>query len=537
MRTPALLALLSGLLYVFSFAPWDYAWLQWICFVPLLFAAEIVQKKSLRPLSSLFLLGMIPAVVICLGGFYWMIHATQQYGGLPLPAALVIFSLFCLTGQLQVPLFLLFRFQVSNLKIESKWPFSSAVLLGIAYVGIESLYPKLFLDTPGHAFYLSSWVRQSADIGGPFWITALILLINELLYRTLRDFKNQTWFRSALPAILLGAFIALYGVARNHQYEALHSRQEGRSELKVSLIQANIGDYLKVAAERGALDATDSVMNRYLGLSTRALAENQSDALIWPETAYPGIFQKPKTPLENHLETRLHGFLGSFSGTLVFGGYDSDASSLEYNSMFFYNSKSKTKDVYHKSTLLMFGETLPFAESFPEMKDWFPTMGFFGRGPGAEIKSVRNAAGDSFSFAPSICYEGLFTDHAIQGALLGADALLNITNDSWFGPHGEPYLHLALTQFRTIETRLPMIRSTNTGISIAIDAMGEPLSKTGVMTEALLHTRIGHRLMPESPYLKVARHLGPNWFVRLCQGILISVLLGLALTQRVRRGK
>jgi apolipoprotein N-acyltransferase len=284
------------------------------------------------------------------------------------------------------------------------------------------------------------------------------------------------------------------------------------------------------------VEATDRVMERYLTLSTRALqADPKPDAIVWPETAYPAIFQKPKSGLEQRLENQLQSFLGAFPGSLVFGGYDSDNQNLEYNSMFFYDGKTKSKTTYHKAFLLMFGETLPFADEFPSMKEWFPTMGFFGRGPGPEVKPLKSFSGETFKIAPSICYEGLFTDHSVNGALLGADALLNITNDSWFGPHGEPYLHLALTQFRSIETRLPLLRSTNTGITVAIDPLGETLGTTGVMTESVLHASIPHRIMPEPPYLTLARIFGGNWYVRLCQALLFVILGLLAWSSRLEK--
>ncbi len=483
-------------------------------------------------MRDVFRLGLIQSVVICLGGFYWMVHATMQYGGLPLPAALVVFALFCATGQLQIPLFLLLREKIRGLSLHLKHPTLTFVALGLLYAGIESIYPKLFLDTAGHAFYHSPVVRQLADLGGPFFLTSLVILLNELIYEL---FLYRTVL-ALRPVVVLAALIWTYGSVRNEQYRFFKLMTRKAPVLNVAMIQANIGDYLKVAAERGALNATDQVMDKYLSLSTQALqASPKPDALIWPETAYPAIFQKPKTALEQRLESRLAGFLQALPGTLAFGGYDSDPRQQEYNSLFIYDSPSKKKEVYHKSVLLMFGETLPFAETFPSMKEWFPTMGFFGRGPGPELKSIKNATGETFQIAPSICYEGLFTDHSVSGALQGAHALLNITNDSWFGPHGEPYLHLALTQFRSIETRLPLLRSTNTGISVAIDPTGETLGSTGVMKEAILPASIPLKKFMNSPYLLMAKAFGPNWYVRFCQLVLLMVAGWLALKEAQAR--
>ena len=525
-----LLACLSGAMYVFSFAPWDQAWLQWGAFVPLFYAIELLPGHR-RTSRWIFGVSMIPAMIICAGGFYWMIHATQEYGGLPFGAALALFAVFMLTGQLQVPIWMLLR----RLLIEGPVPRRSLVLFalssGILYSGVESLYPKLFLDTAGHAFYHSPWIRQAADLGGPFILTTLVITVNELLYLGLRTRS----LRAVLDAGLIGALLCGYGQARITQYENLKVQHADAPVFNVALIQANIGDYLKVAAERGTLDATGKVMDRYLGMSAAALAAPSApDAVIWPETAYPALFQRPKSRLEELMQQRFDGLLEKSRAHFVFGGYDADETrGEEYNTLYFYDPVTRTRDAYHKSILLMFGETLPLSDVFPSMKSWFPTMGFFGRGPGPVIHTLKNRAGVPFHFAPSICYEGLFPGFAVEGALKGADALLNVTNDSWFGEYGEPYLHLALTQFRAVETRLPLLRATNTGITVAVSPLGETPRQTGISKEDTLFSGVTRRIMPESPYMVLARVFGSSWFERFAQ--LTSLLLTGYLTLRRRQ--
>jgi apolipoprotein N-acyltransferase len=135
---------------------------------------------------------------------------------------------------------------------------------------------------------------------------------------------------------------------------------------------------------------------------------------------------------------------------------------------------------YHKNLLLLFGEELPFADTFPMLNVWFPQVGGFGRGPGSEVFSLPLQGGAlSPKIAPIICYEALFTRYTLESARKGAELLVNVTNDSWFGPFGEPELHLALSTFRSIETRLPQIRSTNTGISALILPDGSIQGATG----------------------------------------------------------
>lgn len=531
MKALFLSATLSGILYVLSFAPWDLHPLQWFAFVPLLLSADRIRNRP-GSLKATLLAGTWMSVIICIGGFYWMVGATMRYGGLPLPAALGVFLAFSLTGQLQVPLYLMIRDQV--LRHSSPSTLNSLVhplLLGAFYAGIESLYPKIFLDTAGHAFHSSLLVRQAADVGGVFFLTFLALTFNEGIATAFR-FRR---IRPALAAIALLACTLIYGQWRVNQHrEYASGTARTAPRLRASMVQANIGDFLKVAAERGTRDAMTAVLEQYLGLSGQALQETaRPDAIIWPETAYPSIFRQPETPNEVRMESRLNDFLGTFPGTLIFGGYDRDTSGVEFNSLFFHHAPSQTTRTYHKNVLLMFGETLPFADSFPTMKSWFPTMGFFGRGPGPELIEVKNAEGHPFNLAPSICYEGLIGEHSAQGAWLGADALVNVTNDSWFGPDGEPYLHLALTRFRTVETRLPLLRSTNTGFSVWMDAIGETRARSGLFESAVLNAEIEKRTWPLSPYLEIGRSLGANWFARICQ-ILTLIYAGIFLARRFR---
>ena len=514
-----LAALLSSLLYVFSFAPWSSAIpalssLQWFAFVPILY---LLSKKELNYRST-FILGFIISLGISLGGFYWVVYATQQYGGLPLPIALIVYSLFCLIFQLQVPLYLILRKKALQYLSPKIW----IAFSGLIYAGIESFYPKLFLDSAGHAFADSLYFSQLADIGGVFFITTLVITFAESLVYSIKRELKFIWIPISIITLSFG-----YGVYRVQQIESLMEAQKQGPSLRVSLIQANIGDYMKVAAERGLSDASDQVMHEYLKYSGEAISQSP-DVLVWPETAYSALFGNPQRPDEKRIEDRLRDFSHAFPGMMIFGGYDQDSAQLDYNSLFFLpSSESLTRariPTYHKNILLMFGETLPFADFFPSMRNLFPTMGFFGRGPGPQVYSVPNSKGNIFKLAPSICYEGLFPSFSTAGAALGADALLNVTNDSWFGPHGEPYLHFALTRFRTIETRLPMLRSTNTGITAVIDPLGRLEGKTNISEATVLSTLVYPHLLITSPYQNIASIFSGKWFEIFSQTMLFLLL-------------
>jgi apolipoprotein N-acyltransferase len=123
--------------------------------------------------------------------------------------------------------------------------------------------------------------------------------------------------------------------------------------------------------------------------------------------------------------------------------------------------------VYHKSTLFPFGEYLPFAERATARR-WLPGAAHLSSGDGASVLELNLGDSRNARLGPSICYEDVFPSHAGTLARLDADILINVSNDSWFGDHGAARWHLMMAAFRSIETRIPQVRATNSGYSAFI---------------------------------------------------------------------
>ena len=217
--------------------------------------------------------------------------------------------------------------------------------------------------------------------------------------------------------------------------------------------------------------------------------------------------------------------LGKIGRPLLFGGYDRTSNPHQEYNAFFMLTPHQDKDVgdlqvYRKNILLPFGEFIPGADLIPWVKRQFPQVGYFGRGNGPEVFSVELKSQSPESiirFNPIICYEALFPGFIRQAALNGSQFILNITNDSWFGPWGEPYLHLALSTFRGIEVRLPQVRSTNTGISVLVDSRGQIIQRMGVGKRGYLNVSVPLH----QPIWTLYKAWG-DWFSPLC--ILLSLL-------------
>ena len=105
----------------------------------------------------------------------------------------------------------------------------------------------------------------------------------------------------------------------------------------------------------------------------------------------------------------------------------------------------------------------------------FPEVGDFGRGPGPTVLGANEVR-----LGAQICYEGLFDWFSRRLANQGAQVLVNLTNDSWYGAWQQPYQHFYMTLARAVEVRRPLIRATNTGISGAILASGDVLETSPI---------------------------------------------------------
>ncbi|MDR3607027.1 MAG: apolipoprotein N-acyltransferase [Oligoflexia bacterium] len=527
------LVVLAGILIVASFPPWNFRGLIFIALIPWLYRLRTTTTWRRAAIWGLFL-----SMAMSLLGFYWVAYVLHEFGGLPWAIAglgLLIFSTF---GQPQFTIFAPIYFVLSKKRAAARgsercvWSLAIALL----YAGIDWSIPKLFHDTLGHSQYSAPWLRQSADLFGAHGLTFLIFWINDSLLDlifTLRQRKEPSFWPSiglTGPSVLLSLLAlgatATYGKTQEKAIQDLiaHAPQKTRA----AVIQANIGDIDKLAAHRGLRAASEQVMDQYFSLSDRALnARPQPDFLVWPETAYPSTFRTPMTPDDLARDEQVENFVNARRFPLLFGGYDRNRSK-DFNTFFLLTPHNRAKaddsdlQIYHKNILLMFGEYVPFTENNPLFQKYFPQVANFGRGPGPDILTVPTPGGQNVRLSPVICYEVLFPDYVLEAARRGSQFIMNITNDSWFGPYGEPELHLALSTFRSIEARIPQLRATNTGISALILPDGSISAQTQTFAQEILSVE-----MPLiTPPWTLMKQLG-DWFgyaALPCSMVLIGLM-------------
>lgn len=254
------------------------------------------------------------------------------------------------------------------------------------------------------------------------------------------------------------------------------------------------------AALRNAMDNMDV-------LAALGGANGNPDLIVFPETSYPFvIINGDDMPLARAL------------GADVIIGATTYTNGRMYNSLIVANENGVITHVYSKSHLVPFGEYRPFG-------DIIPTPGQLSHGNGAEVVSI-NPNGHSFVFAPAICYEIVFSDSLIpRGA--NADAIINITNDTWFGNTPGTYQHLDMVRRYAIESGLPIIRANYSGISAFVNADGVVVSSIPVAHSGYADGVVSGA--HNTPY----RIIGRDWWMAII--LLFSCMCTISLYCAARR--
>ena len=244
---------------------------------------------------------------------------------------------------------------------------------------------------------------------------------------------------------------------------------------KFLTVQANIDNEDKLYAEQGPA-FRNVVIDRFMRLTEAGLKQNAGvDFVVWPETAFPDAIDTPD--LRGPYAWKLRARIKELGVKFITGAYSHDvATHRPTNSFFVLDRDGRWIDrPYHKTILLAFGEYFPFADYFPKLRVWFPEVADFARGPGPTV-----IVADGLKIGAQICYEGLFDWFSRGLANHGAEVIVNITNDSWYGVGAEPFQHAWMTLARAIEVRRPLVRTTNTGLTTAILASGEILDRSPI---------------------------------------------------------
>lgn len=271
--------------------------------------------------------------------------------------------------------------------------------------------------------------------------------------------------RGRVPAIalllLIAGLHAGYGLLRL----SLPPTAEG-AQLSVRLVQPAINQ-----AQKWNPQQRDVIFRKLLDMSAAAPADGaRPDLILWPETSVPFLFQQRPDALAAIDAMLQQGQTLLVGAVRMEGESPADPAVRFYNSVVAINDGGEIFGASDKQFLVPLGEFVPFADLLARfgITKLVDLPGGFT--PGTKRSTIEVKPG--ISAVPFICYEVIFPGVARDA---GADLLVNVTNDAWFGNSPGPYQHLRHAQLRAVEAGRPMLRAANNGISAVVDAHGRIL--------------------------------------------------------------
>ncbi|MCL4557626.1 MAG: apolipoprotein N-acyltransferase [Deltaproteobacteria bacterium] len=476
---PLVLSILSGVLAGASFPKYGFSLIAWVAYVPLLFSIKMITGRKVILKSYTY--GLISGLVTNAILLYWVVVAMNRYGTINIfvsIAALVLLStilsvLYSGTFALLVRLFWNSSLPGGLLFIPVTW-----VLLEYAKTYLFSGFPWELL---GYSQYKDLPLIQISRFTAVYGLSFLIMLFNTLLYevlawwydiRSVRTAKYPFLFIKTVAVLSLITGILVYGDIRINRTNAMVGKPG--KDLDIALIQGDIDQSHKwdpVYQERTMAD--------YLSLSLQAYERSHPELVVWPETATPFFFQS-----EPRYADMIGNFVRAHSTYMLFGSptYQYTDRSVEYfNSALLMSDDGGVKGVYDKRHLVPFGEYLPLKRIFFFLKKLTDSIGAFTPGIGPEMLHF-----DGVRIGTLICYEIIFPQLSAEDARDGANLLVTITDDAWFGDTSAPYQHLSMTVFRAVENERFVLRAANTGISAVISPTGKILTATKLFVPAFI---------------------------------------------------
>jgi apolipoprotein N-acyltransferase len=422
--------------------------LAWIAFVPLFWA--ITQAETLR---RAILYGWVTGTVAHLIGFHWLVYTINVFGGFPYPISSLVFLLYAILQGAQMAIFavLVRRFGFGPLQI----------LPAIFWVALEFWFPLLFPWYLANSQVSFSLFIQTADLVGPYGASFLLMWFNAAAFRVV--YPGDEARRSHLPALGYCAVIVVASLIYGYQrLGAVGQEIAAAPKLPVAAVQGNIDIDLKW---------NPALVKQNLEKHKKITSQVDAVALvIWPESAVelwlPDQLQYLPEDLMPPLKSERSHFV---FGAKSFRGQPGTANFMAFNTAFFTNAAGRISSRYHKQVLLAFGEYLPFAKVLSLLPAIPFADGFTaGNGP------VAFEMPGGIRIGSLICYEDLMPDLSRNFVkATGANLLVNITNDAWYGKSVGPWQHARLAQSRAIETRRSLLRVTNTGVTSLVNAKGE----------------------------------------------------------------
>ena len=542
---PWLAAVSSGLLYAGCFAPFDKGWLCWIALTPLLAAVWFSGADSKRRWLRDLLLGYVSGLTFFTITFYWLSSLGTLFQNAALhgiPALLATYmgvypaawawiagrirpheaGLTEQTGKWDE--MLARAGQPVSTPPSSPWLKSSvnlrlAFCLASVWVVLEWTRGWLLggfgWNGLGVALHANWPIIQIAEFTGLAGLSFVVVFVNVIGISTVWRLILEARERKMRPhydfTLTMAGIVGLLGFGLH----AVQSKQPTQ-RIRVAAIQPDIAQ-----AEKFDPQFTDAIFEKYAHLTEIAVRTSPPpDLIVWPESSMPDPVRE-----EGSMSHRfVTDFLAANKADLLLGTMDVEGSAV-YNAALLASASHPEMQVYRKLHLVPFGEYVPLRPLFGAFaSSWVPSDFDFGTEP-----IVFQLTRENVRPAPLICFEDTVGDLVRLFVLKGANLLVNVTNDGWFLKTVGAQQHVPNALFRCVETRRPMVRAANTGVTCFINQFGRITDTLrddvgSTFTEGIL---TGDVDVPTGNELTFYVRHG-EIFTKACVGITFLILLSLA---------
>ena len=471
-----LIALFSGVIGVFAFAPFNYWPLSYVSLLGLIWAIKTPQKST--ALFSAFLWGL---------GFFtfgvnWLHVSIHQFGDAPLVVS--YFLVVVLAAYLSLyPL--LFAYLVRRLQVQR------AVMYPVLWTFTEFLRGWVFTGFPWLQFGYTQIESPFAGIAPIFGVTGLTfftMFVSAVIFNGVFAWLSAP--RKITMAVANVLILAVVALLAGYTSKAKYVQELPEKAVNITLVQGNIEQNLKW--DPNYLSQTMEKYGRLIGDNL-----GKTDLIILPEAAFP-TYENNIQPFFQMLQS-----MAEKTNTEVMIGtiYRDESVGKLFNSIAVVGNKAmpyelKTPNRYNKHHLVPFGEYVPLESLLRPLGTVFnlPMSAFQSGDFVQKPLSAKNV-----NFTAAICYEIILGAQLQKNKVADSNFILTISNDAWFGNSIGPWQHLQMAQMRALEFGKPVIRATNTGVTAFINAQGEIVAQAPQFVETVLT----HKIAPtegKTPY-------------------------------------
>jgi apolipoprotein N-acyltransferase len=466
--TRAALAVASGLAMGLAFPKFDSGLLAWVALVPLFY---VIEGESMRRVFWWAYLQGFASYVVQL---YWIPIPLHDFADVRMRYA--IFPMLALAGIVAVNTAVAIW---AGEIVARRTRIPAVVTMPVAWTAVEWSRTYVPVGFPwnllGYAAYHNLELIQFAEFTGVYGVSALIVFFNSVVYVVIfrrGGYRLQTISLSTLTAMMIA--LVAFGAWRINNLKNVPSA----GNFKVAMVQGNIPQSLKWDPKF----LPDSY--RIYQEETADAAKRGVDLVVWPEAAAAFLFQPDdQYPAElasdAEYRTALLTLAKNQRAAILFGApalARADGRLGFYNRAYLVsaNGQGEVDAHYDKIELVPFGEYVPARAILGFFVNKI-VNGFGDLIPGRE-QTLFDLKGAKLGIL--ICYESIFPDLTRREVDEGADVLVNITNDAWYGESSAPYQVLAMAALRSVETKVPMVRVANTGFTALIEPSGRITNRT-----------------------------------------------------------